>query len=164
MTRKDLAMVTDWILRRVGPGDAEVVLAADVYDGPAVRDFVSRFLGSPEAPDPRNLMLVAEVGGRIEGFVTGVVMDHPDKPTALFINELGVNEAVTRRGIGRALLAAIRAEGRASGCSVTWVCTEADNLAACALYRSAGGEEAQGIVMYSWDESGIPAAGDADPG
>jgi Acetyltransferase (GNAT) family len=60
-------------------------------------------------------MLVAEVAGRIEGVVTGVLTDQPDKPLTLFITGLGVNEGHPRRGIGRALLAAIRAEGLCAG-------------------------------------------------
>jgi ribosomal protein S18 acetylase RimI-like enzyme len=146
-------MVHEWKILRVGPEDAGAVLAADVYDGPARRDCVARFLGSPGAPDPRNLMLVAKTGGRIVGFVTGVLLDHPDKPPSLFINELGVNAPETRRGIGRALLQAIRAEGRARGCETTWVATEGNNLAACALYRAADGEETRDIVMFTWNET-----------
>ncbi len=145
-------MTEIWTIRRVGPDDAEAVLSADVYDGPASREGVRRFLGPSSAPDPRNLMLVAEVDGRIEGFVTGHLIDHPDKPRSLFINELGVNEAQGRRGIGRALVQAIRAEGRAAGCSSTWVATDGDNLPACGLYRAAGGIETRDIVMFTWTE------------
>lgn len=145
--------MAEWRIRLVGPEDAEAVLAADVFDSPARRDSVARFLGRPGAPDPRNLMLVAEVAGRIEGFVTAVLLDHPDKPLTLFINELGVNEAFRRQGIGRALLDGIRAEGRARGCAITWVATEGDNHPALALYRSEKGEETRDIVMFTWDES-----------
>ena len=145
--------MTGWRIWLVGPEDAEKVLEADVFDGPARRDSVARFLGPAEVPDPRNLMLVAEVAGRIEGFVTAVLLDHPDKPLTLFINELGVNEAFQRQGIGLALLQAIRAEGRARGCEAAWVLTEADNAAARALYRAAGGDETRDIVMFGWEES-----------
>ncbi len=86
------------------------------------------------------------------GFASATVIDHPDKPTALFINELGVNEAAQRRGIGRALVHAIRAEGRARACRQAWVLTEEDNHPARALYRAAGGEETTGVVMHDWDE------------
>ncbi|WP_137110302.1 GNAT family N-acetyltransferase [Rhodobacter sp. SY28-1] len=145
--------MAEWRIRKLDPGDADQVLRADVFDGPALQDSVTRFLGRPGAPDTRNLMLVAEVRGRIEGFVTAVLLDHPDKPLTLFINELGVNEAFQRQGIGLALLDAIRAEGRARGCGTTWVATEGDNHPALALYRAAKGEETPDIVMFTWEES-----------
>lgn len=142
-----------WRIRKLDPGDAETVLQADVFDGPAKRDSVARFLGPAGAADTRNLMLVAEIHGRIEGFVTAVLTDHPDKPHMLFINELGVNEAFQRQGIGLALLDAIRAEGRARGCEASWVLTEGENRPALALYRAAGGDETRDIVMFGWEES-----------
>ncbi|MGL4238250.1 GNAT family N-acetyltransferase [Tabrizicola sp.] len=139
-------------LRLTGPKDAATILAADVFDGPARPESVTRYLGAPGAPDPRNILILAEIGKRIVGFASGTVTDHPDKPRALFINELGVNEDAQRRGIGRALLAAIRAEGRAQGCEVSWVLTEADNAPARAVYASAGGQETTGVVMFEWEE------------
>jgi ribosomal protein S18 acetylase RimI-like enzyme len=142
----------DWKIRAVGPEDALAVAAADVYDGPARADWVRRFLGAAAAPDPRNLMFVAEVAGRICGFVSGMVQDHPDKPPTLYIGELGVNEAQQRQGIARALVQTIRSEGRARGCQATWVLTEGDNLAALALYRDLGGSETRDVVMFDWDE------------
>lgn len=147
------ARMADWRIRKVGPDDADQLLRADVFDGPAQSESVARFLGRPGAPDPRNLMLVAEVDSRIEGFATAILLDHPDKPLTLFLNELGVNEAFQRRGIGRALIEAIRAEGRALGCEASWVLTEGDNHAAQALYRASGGDETREIVMFGWDET-----------
>jgi ribosomal protein S18 acetylase RimI-like enzyme len=142
----------DWKIRSVGPEDAQAIVAADVYDGPARADWVRRFLGAANAPDPRNLMFVAEVAGRICGFVSGIVQDHPDKPPTLYIGELGVNDAWQRHGIARALVQAIRAEGRARGCQASWVLTEGDNLPALALYRALGGNETREVVMFDWDE------------
>jgi aminoglycoside 6'-N-acetyltransferase I len=40
--------------------------------------------------------------------------------------------------------------GRQLGCSEAWVLTEAGNEAARALYRSAGGLEATGLVMTTF--------------
>jgi ribosomal protein S18 acetylase RimI-like enzyme len=142
-----------WTLRELGPDDAEVILRADVFDGPARRDWVQRSLGMPGHPDPRSLILVAETAGGIVGFASAVVVDHPDKPPTLFINELGVNDAEQRQGIGRALLAAVRAAGRVRGCLQAYVLTESDNLAARGLYRAAGGAETEGIVMYDWRDA-----------
>lgn len=139
-------------LRLVAPGDAALVLAADVFDGPARADCLARFLGG-DPPDSRNILILAELDGQVVGFVSATVLDHPDKRSNLFIQELGVNEAAQGRGIGRALLARVRDEGRARGCTTSWVLTEEDNAAARATYRAAGGDAALGVVMYEWDES-----------
>jgi ribosomal protein S18 acetylase RimI-like enzyme len=146
-------MATEVILRIAGPGDVARVLAADVFDHPARLAFTARFLGT-RLPDPRSILVLAERDGQIVGFASGTVLDHPDKPPELFLQELGVNAAAQGRGIGRALVARIRAEGRARGCRVTWVLTEDDNAAARATYRAAGGEEATGVVLFEWDEGG----------
>lgn len=130
-----------------------MVLAADVFDGPAQRAATASFLGQPDAADQRNILLLAELDGQIVGFVSGTVLDHPDKPRSLFLQELGVNETAQRRGIARALIERLRAEGRARGCLATWVLTEDGNVAARAAYRASRGTETTGVVMYEWDES-----------
>ena len=149
-------MPTDWQIHLAGPEDLELVLQAAVFDGPARRDWVERTLGPDGQRDPHSLLVLASLDGRIVGFASGMVVDHPDKPPTLFINELGVEEVAQRRGIGRSLLQAIRAAGRQRGCQTAWVLTESDNDAARALYRSAGGAETPEIVMYDWDEAASP--------
>jgi GNAT superfamily N-acetyltransferase len=146
----------DWTIHLAGPGDAPDVLAADVFDDPADAAATARFLGTPEAPDPRNILVLARMGGRVVGFASGTVLDHPDKPRNLFVQELGVNEEVLRRGIARALLAALRAEGRMQGCKVTWVLTEHGNLPARVTYAGTDAEETTGVVMYGWDGAEEP--------
>jgi ribosomal protein S18 acetylase RimI-like enzyme len=138
------------------PEDAPDVLAADVFDNPAEALATVRFLGTPGTADPRNILVLARLDGRVVGFASGTVLDHPDKPRNLFVQELGVNEEVQRRGIARALLAALRAEGRLRGCAVSWVLTEQDNLPARATYAGTGAEETTGVVMYEWDEAEEP--------
>ena len=84
------------------------------------------------------------------GFASGTVLLHPDKQPSLFINELGTAEGWRRRGIGVALVAAIREEARGMGCAEAWLGTEADNEAARATYRRAGGREHAGFVLFDW--------------
>jgi ribosomal protein S18 acetylase RimI-like enzyme len=144
--------MTDWTVRLATPADFAVVLAADVFDGPAQAPSTRRFLGPSDSDAPQNILMIAEATGKIVGFASAIVTDHPDKARSLFIVELGVNEDAQRRGIGRALLSAIRAEGRTRGCSSSWVLTEADNGPARAVYAAAGGDETPGVVMYAWQE------------
>jgi ribosomal protein S18 acetylase RimI-like enzyme len=142
----------DWTVRLAGPGDHPLILDADVFDDPATAAGTLAFLGSAGAPDPRNILAIAERGGRVVGFASGTVLDHPDKPRNLYMQELGVNEDARRLGIARALIAALRAEGRRRGCRQSWVLTEDDNPVARATYTATGGEETAGVVMYDWDE------------
>lgn len=139
-------------MRLVGSDEAETVLQAEVFDGPALAAATARFLSGPQ-----NIMVLAEMDGLAVGFASGTVLDHPDKPPSLLIQELGVNEPAQRRGIARVLLAALRDEGRRRGCRESWVLTEDDNMAAKATYRAAGGREITGGVMYEWDEGASSA-------
>ncbi|MES2914394.1 MAG: GNAT family N-acetyltransferase [Pseudomonadota bacterium] len=147
-------MTTDWRIRRIGPEDAAALFPTDVFDGPATPEGCARFLGPPGAARPDTILLVAEAAGRIVGFASGTVLDHPDKPPGLFVQEVGVNPDAQRRGIGRALILALRAEGRRLGCATSWVLTEPDNSPARALYAGSGGVETVGLVMVEWDEAG----------
>lgn len=144
--------MTTWTIRRIGPDEADLILGADVFDGPATIAATTRFLGSPGAADARTVLVVAEQAGRVVGFASGTVLDHPDKPRNLFVQEVGVNEEAQRQGIGRALVLALRDEGRKLGCAATWVLTEPDNAPARALYRGTGGVETVGVVMVEWAE------------
>jgi ribosomal protein S18 acetylase RimI-like enzyme len=153
--------MSDWTIQLARPEHAPDVLAADVFDDPADALATARFLGTPGAADPRNLLVLARLDGRVVGFASGTVLDHPDKPRNLFVQELGVNEDAQRQGIARALLAALRAEGRARGCKVSWVLTDGNNRAARATYAGTGGAETTGVVMYEWDEVDVPAKGPA---
>lgn len=144
----------DWTIRRIRPEEADEVLQADVFDEPATGPAIARFLGLPGASDPRTILVVAERGGRMVGFASGTVLDHPDKPRSLFVQEIGVNENAQRQGIGRALILAVRDVGRGLGCTSTWVLTESDNTPARALYTGTGGVETTGVVMVEWEERG----------
>ncbi len=107
--------MTDLRIRQAGPEGASMVLAADVYDGPAKTYAVADFPGPPHAPDPRDILLLAEVERQAVAFVSATVLDPPDKPPAPFIQELGVKKGARRLGIARALIVAIREAGRLQG-------------------------------------------------
>jgi ribosomal protein S18 acetylase RimI-like enzyme len=133
-------------IQRLGPEDRDRVLAAaTLFDGPAREDWTSRFL----AEDGHHL-LIASVDGIDVGFVSGVETSHPDKGTEMFLYELGVDEPYRRRGIGRALVAALAGLAADRGCYGMWVSTEADNEAALATYRSAGAGPPEPGVTLTW--------------
>jgi len=150
----DRQMTAGWYIRRIGPEEAAALLQTDVFDGPATPEGCARFLGQHGAARPENILMVANEAGRIVGFASGTVLDHPDKAPSLFVQEVGVNPEAQRQGIGRALVLALLAEGRKQGCTTSWVLTEPDNAPARALYTGTGGVETVGVVMVEWEESG----------
>jgi ribosomal protein S18 acetylase RimI-like enzyme len=131
----------------LGPGDdGKVIEAAGLFDRPARAEATARFLA-----DPNHHLLLAYEDDRPAGFVSGVELTHPDKGTEMFLYELAVDEPFRRRGIGRALAAALAGVARQRGCHGMFVLTDHDNLAAQATYLAAGAaREADGIVMLSW--------------
>jgi ribosomal protein S18 acetylase RimI-like enzyme len=135
-------------IRPLGPQDLALLCATppDVFDDSVNPEWAAAFLA-----DPSNLILVALDRGVICGMVTATKLGHPDKPSQLFINEVGVHSDWQGRGVGRRLMTAILAEGRAKGASTAWVLTEAGNTAARALYRGTGGAETEALVMYEWE-------------
>lgn len=141
-------------LHLLGPSDAPLLAGARIFDNPVDPVQAAAFLA-----DPGHLIVVARQEETLVGFVSGAILRHPDKPPALFILELGVEEPARRQGIARALMAEIRALGRKRGCTASWVATEGDNDVAHATYRHLGGDETVGIAMYEWAEATVPQTG-----
>ena len=133
-------------IRRLGPGDDALVVAAEhLFDGPARPDATARFLA-----EPGHHLLVAYDGERPVGMVTGVETTHPDKGTEMFLYELAVDEADRGRGIGRALVRALADVARAAGCYGMWVLTDDDNPAAVRAYTAAGGALEPLTRLIAW--------------
>lgn len=137
------------LLERTGPG---------VFDDPVDRRSAAEFLA-----DPRHHLAVALVDGVIAGFASGVHYVHPDAPRPeLWINEVDVAEAHRRQGIGRAVVGALLAHGRALGCAEAWVATEPDNLAARRLYSACGADAGDEAVLFTFRFDAGPQAAGAD--
>ena len=91
-------------IRKLGPGDAAVLenVAPGVFDAPVRPELAERFLATPTYR-----IFVALAGDLVVGMATGFTYFHPDKDEEFFVNELGVDDAWRRRGIGASLLRAI---------------------------------------------------------
>ena len=102
------------------------------------------------ADDSHYICVAIEVG-LVVGFASAVRYVHPEKPSGMWINEVGGSPCYQRSGIGKAVLSRILAEAETRGCREAWVLTDEDNSAARALYSSAGGSESQAglIVTFS---------------
>jgi ribosomal protein S18 acetylase RimI-like enzyme len=133
-------------IRILRPGDDGLVAAAShLFDGPTRPDATARFLA-----EPGHHLLVAYMGGRAVGFVSGVEITHPDKGTEMFLYELAVDEPFRRRGIGRTLVEQLAALARAAGCYGMWVVTDHDNEAARGTYEGTGGAPETQQVVEVW--------------
>jgi aminoglycoside 6'-N-acetyltransferase I len=135
-------------VRLLGPDDAALLLhhvADGVFDDPLDAKLTAEFLN-----DPRHALCVAIDDGTVVGMATGVRYVHPDKPSELWINEVGVAPTHQGRGLAKAILAELLAHARRQGCREAWVQTDEANAAARALYRSAGGEETLGVLMVTF--------------
>jgi ribosomal protein S18 acetylase RimI-like enzyme len=135
------------LIRAMLPGEgAAIVAAGHLFDSPPDLATATRFLVTPG-----HHLLIAYEDGNPAGFVSGVELTHPDKGIEMFLYELAVDESFQRRGIGKALVDALRAIARSRACYDMWVLTDADNEAALATYRTAGTTAESGHVMLTWD-------------
>lgn len=134
-------------IRQVRVGDESLFdrVAVDVFDAPIDRRRLAAYLTAPG-----HHMLVGLHGGEVVAQVAAVIHRHPDKPTELYIDEVGVTPALRRQGIARRMLDEMFALGEALGCEEAWVGTEPDNVPAQGLYESRGAT-ANPFVMYVFE-------------
>ena len=132
---------------RIGPAQARLLerVADDVFDEAIDAGRVAAYLA-----EPNHLMVLAVSGGEVIGQARGMVHRHPDLPTELYIDNLGVAEDRRREGIATRMLDELVAWGREKGCEEAWVGTEVDNVPARTLYERRG-SEAETFVLYFYD-------------
>ena len=132
----------------------------DVFDHEVQPELLRVFLANPA-----NLLVVAVSEGQVVGMASGITYVHPDKPLALFINEVGVSARFHRRGLGKQLVSRLIEKGQEAGCTEAWVATEVDNKPARALYEALGGvqdEELAVVYVYPLKGEAGPGHGDGD--
>lgn len=123
-------------VRLLGPDDETVLhsIAPGVFDGAVRPELAREFLA-----DARHQIVVAIDHDVVVGMVTAIHYVHPDKPSALWIDEVGVGTGYRRRGLARRMLERMLERGRELGCGEAWVLTDAENSAANRLYARSGG-------------------------
>ncbi len=77
-----------------------------------------------------------------------VIHHHPDKPTELFLDEIGTGDDWRRQGIARALILKLFERADTEGIEEIWLGTEPDNMPARGLYESFGVEGEKGLIYY----------------
>lgn len=133
-------------IKLVMPGDNALFarIADEVFDEPVEPRRLAAYLA-----EPGHHMVVAIDAGIVVGQTAAVVHRHPDKPTELYVDEVGVAAGYRRQGIARRMLEAMLAHGKAIGCEEAWVGTEPDNLPARGLYEQRTERAvAEPFVMY----------------
>lgn len=83
-----------------------------------------------------HILLLAVKEGVVIGQVLAAIHRHPDKPTELYIDDLGVSEKYLRRGIATLLVEKLFDIGSERGCEEVWVATEPENEPAIKFYES----------------------------
>jgi ribosomal protein S18 acetylase RimI-like enzyme len=132
-------------VKRLSSSDAALFehIAPDVFDEPVVPERLRAYLA-----EPGHLMVLAFEGDVVVGQCAAVIHRHPDKPTELYIDEVGTASTHRRQGIARAMMAEMFRWGRELGCEDAWLGTELDNDAANALYRGHEPTEDAAIQYY----------------
>jgi len=132
-------------VRILKPGEEDILLipAPGVFDNAVDPRLTREFLA-----DRHHHIVVALDNGVVVGFASAVDYIHPDKARELWINEVGTAPTHQGQGIGKKVMAAILAHGRALGCTCAWMLTDSDNTAARALYRAAGGNELSAETVH----------------
>lgn len=132
-------------IKRVGRHDTMLFerVAEEVFDEPINSGRLAAYL-----EQPGHHMIVALHDGTIVGQAAAVIHCHPDKPTELYIDEVGVSPIFHRKGIARQMLEEMFALGRELGCEEAWVGTEMDNIPGRRLYETHGETKAEPFVMY----------------
>jgi len=122
-------------------------VAEDVFDNPVDEKLAEEFLN-----DPRHHIVVAIEEDKVIGFASAVHYVHPDKPAELWIDEVGVSPAYQNKGVGKAIMKELLQLGKGLGCVNAWVLTDRTNAPANGLYKSVGGEIAEGdTIMYEFN-------------
>ncbi len=119
------------------------------WDTAPSQETIVKFLSNSQ-----NILLSAELDEELVGQVIGYILDRWDKDEPmLFLYSIDVAETYQRRGIGTALIEAVRKLGREQGCSESFVFTNESNLAGMQLYQSTGAKRSNpdDVVMFEYD-------------
>jgi len=106
-----------------------------------------KFLANPD-----NVLFLAFWEDKVVGFLTGYRLQRIDKRKAeVLLYEIAVHEAFQKKGIGSKLMKAVKLWAKEVSADEVWVLTYSSNLAAMAMYTSAGGEEdPPGTRMFTY--------------
>ena len=89
---------------------AAIATASHLFDHAVRAEWALHFLAQHNHD-----LCIAYSDGEPVGFISGAELTHPDKGTEMFLYELFVDDRFRRRGIGKALVAALTEMARSRG-------------------------------------------------
>lgn len=131
-------------LRRACPADAAAIAAMSARFRAALGEppdhlTEAAVLRDGFGPDPEFEVILAEVDGDIAGYALFLNGYEPTYAArGLYLADLYIEVHWRRRGIARAMVAAVAAESRRRGRTFVWWVTLANNTEAQAFYRTLG--------------------------
>lgn len=119
---------------------AALINAINSLDGPLPRPMTATVVNRDLlGPQPRALLRVAELDGRVIGFATAnFIYDAARQADALMLLDLYVEPAFRRRGAARALMAALAAQAERLGAGCLWWGVDEGDDEATLFYRAIG--------------------------
>lgn len=135
------AFETHWIT----PANAHLLekVAPGTFDHAIDPARLERYLANP-----MNWMCVAMKDDLVVSMCMCVIHDHPDKPTELFLDEIGTGDDWRRQGAARLLMKKVFERADAEGIEEIWLGTEPDNDAANGLYQSFKHKREDAVIYY----------------
>ena len=122
-------------------------IAEDVFDHKIDSNALQSFLDCPQ-----HIMLLAIENDLVIGMVSAVEYFHPDKPSQLWINEIGVTPNQRNKKIGKQLIKKIIKKGKKRGCKYAWLGTDIDNHKAQRYFSSLpNGNKPEKFLLYEWE-------------
>ena len=136
-------------IRILQAGDEDLLIAAVALtdEGPLSPERASQHLADEDLVN-----VVAVDDGEVVGFIYGHVLRRFEA-TSFFIYSVDTAPSHQRRGVAKAMLAALSALGRSGRWDEMFVLTNRSNAAAMALYASAGGVSPapDDVVMFDFE-------------
>lgn len=139
-------MDDDGVIRRLGPDDVDLAFDwrhmfntafGEPDDSVPSRDYLAALLA-----DPKFIALAAAAEGTIVGGLAAYeLVKYERERSEIYIYDLAVAEGFRGRGIGRALIDALKPIARDKGAWMIFVQANREDEAAIALYRTMATEE-----------------------
>jgi ribosomal protein S18 acetylase RimI-like enzyme len=131
---------------RLGDEDLLIEAVELADEGPLSRERAAAHLADEDL-----ISVIATEAGTVAGFAYGYILRRFER-TSFFIYSVDVADRFKRRGIGKAMLTALKEHGKNVGYDEMFVFTNAGNQPAMALYSSAGGVRPNpDDVMFDFD-------------
>ena len=135
----------NWPIHWITPENSSLLskVAEGVFDEAVDPERLKRYLGNN-----LNWMVVAMSDDLVIGQCMSVIHYHPDKPTELYLDEIGTGDAWRRKGVAQALMDATCARADEAGIDEIWLGTEPDNVPARGLYEKTGAVGDPALIYY----------------